>query len=73
MNKNSCQEFCNTRNSTPNISKRLKVLDKPNGNAYSPGINVQGKYLNTYGFQVGDMVVVEVSANRILIEKIVGK
>lgn len=52
------------------LLKHLKVVNKPSGDFYSPGINIQGKYLNKFGFEVGDKVAVDISLNRILIEKI---
>lgn len=70
MKENSCPEFCEPENSAGNISKTLKVVNKPYKKIYVPGINIQGKYLNTFGFKLGDEVAVEVSANRILIEKV---
>ncbi len=53
------------------LFKHLKVVNKPQGRHYAPGINIQGKHLNDYGFEVGDKVAVEISSNRILIEKII--
>ena len=71
MNKNSCQEFCESENSISNIFKTLKIVNKPYKDTYVPGINIQGKYLEAYGFLLGDEVAVEVSTNRILIERII--
>jgi antitoxin component of MazEF toxin-antitoxin module len=51
----------------------LKVVKKPYRNEYVPGFNIQGKYLEAFGFHKGDMVEVLVSENRILIEKIVDR
>ena len=53
------------------IHKTLKIVHKPYGNTYTIGLNLQGKYLERFGFEFGDMVNVEISKNRILIEKIV--
>jgi hypothetical protein len=55
------------------LSKQLKVVKKPYRNEYVPGFNIQGKYLEAFGFNKGDMVEVMVSENRILIEKILEK
>jgi hypothetical protein len=55
------------------LIKQLKVVNKPYKNAYVPDLNIQGKYLETFGFNKGDMVDVLVSENRILIEKIIEK
>jgi hypothetical protein len=55
------------------LSKQLKVVKKPYRNEYGPGFNIQGKYLEVFGFNKGDMVSVLGSENRILIEKIIEK
>ena len=55
------------------LSKQLKVVKKPYRNEYVPGFNIQGKYLEAFGFNKGDMVDVLVSENRILIENIIEK
>lgn len=73
MNNNSCREFSECENSISNIFKTLKIVNKPYKDTYVPGLNIQGKYLEAYGFHLGDQVAVEVSTNQILIEKIVGK
>lgn len=39
------------------------------GKKYAPAINLKGFYLKEYGFEVGDMVKVELSQNRIVISK----
>lgn len=39
------------------------------GKRYTSGINLKGDYLQKYGFQVGDMVKVEVKQNQIIITK----
>lgn len=51
------------------IQKLLKVCGLPVGKYYKPGINLKGDYLSKYGFEVGDMVKVEISENKIIIEK----
>ena len=48
----------------------LKVVNKPQGKNYVSGLNLQGLYLNNYGFNCGDMVKVELSENKIIISKI---
>ena len=53
------------------IHKTLKIVHKPYRNTYTVGLNLQGKYLERFGFEFGDMVKVEVSKNKILIEKII--
>ncbi len=55
------------------LRKQLKVAKKPYRNEYVPGFNIQGKYLEAFGFNEGDRVNVIVSENRILIEKIIEK
>lgn len=39
------------------------------GKRYTLGINLKGDYLQKYGFEVGDMVKVEVKQNQIVITK----
>ena len=51
------------------LIKKMKVVNKPQGKSYAPGINLQGEYLKNYGFSVGDFVEIEVSRNRIIIKK----
>ena len=55
---------------TEPILKKLKIVNKPYKDTYVAGLNIQGKYLEKYGFVLGDIVDVAVSENRILIEKI---
>jgi len=55
------------------LSQQLKVVKKPYRKEYVPGFNIQGIYLEAFGFNKGDMVDVLVSENRILIEKIIEK
>lgn len=51
------------------IQKLLQVCRLSSGKHYKPGINLKGDYLLKYGFDVGDYVSVEVSKNKIIIEK----
>lgn len=51
------------------IQKLLQVCKLSAGKHYKPGINIKGDYLLKYGFEVGDMVNVEISENQILIQK----
>lgn len=55
---------------TPVLQKKLKVVNKPYKDTYVIGLNIQGKYLGKYGFELGDIVDVAVSENQILIEKV---
>lgn len=50
-------------------TKILTVCNMPQGKKYAPGINIKGFYLQEYGFEVGDMVRVELSQNQIVISK----
>jgi hypothetical protein len=72
MEKFSSTSFREPENQD-SLSKQLKVVKKPYRNEYVPGFNIQGKYLEAFGFHKGDMVEVLVSENRILIEKIVDR
>ncbi|MEZ5196404.1 MAG: hypothetical protein R2764_08390 [Bacteroidales bacterium] len=53
------------------LYKILKVVGKPYKNMYVPGFNLQGKYLEAYGFEKGTITEVIVSENKILISKII--
>ena len=72
MEKSSSPSFHKPENQD-SLSKQLKVVKKPYRNEYVPGFNIQGKYLEAFGFNKGDIVEVLVSENRILIEKIIEK
>lgn len=62
--------FDGEKNEDKILQKTLKVVNKPYKDKYVPGINIQGKYLNIYGFNTGDKVFIQVTENKILIEKI---
>jgi len=51
------------------IEKILTVCRMTQGKKYTPGINLKGEYLKKFGFQVGDMVKVEIRNNEIVISK----
>lgn len=51
------------------IEKLLTVCKMASGKKYTSGINIKGDYLQKYGFNVGDMVKVEVKNNQIIISK----
>lgn len=51
------------------IDKILTVCRMAQGKRYTSGINLKGDYLQKYGFEVGDMVKVEVKQNQIVITK----
>jgi len=70
MEKSSSPSFHKPENQD-SLSNQLKVVKKPYRNEYVPGFNIQGKYLETFGFNKGDMVDVLVSENKIQIEKII--
>ena len=50
-------------------TKILTVCRMAQGKKYAPGLNLKGDYLMKYGFEVGDMVRVEISQNQIIISK----
>lgn len=52
------------------LFKRVKVIQKPQGKLYAPGISLQGNYLKNYGFNLGNRVLIEVSQDRIIITKL---
>lgn len=58
---------------TPVLKKKLKVVNKPYKDTYVVGLHIQGKYLGKYGFELGDILDVIISENRILIEKVINK
>ncbi len=49
----------------------LSVINKPYKDKYTNGISIQGEYLKEFGFELGDKVSVQLSKNRILIQKII--
>jgi len=51
-------------------SRILKVVKIPQGKRYTTGLNLKGDYLLKYGFDFGDMVKIEFSEGKILINKI---
>ena len=51
------------------LTKTLKVCDLPAGKKYAPGLNLKGDYLRAFGFEVGDIVSVELTAGKIVISK----
>lgn len=55
------------------LKKVLQICNKSYKARYTIGLNIQGDYLIKFGFELGDKINVEVSRNRILVEKIVGK
>jgi len=56
----------------PKTNRVLKVSQRPQGKYYAPGINLQGKYLNEFGFYVDDLLTVNFQQNKIIISKIGG-
>lgn len=51
------------------MDKLLTVCRATQGTKYTSAINIKGEYLKKYGFELGDMVKVTVSKNKIVIEK----
>jgi len=51
------------------MEKLLTVCRSAQGNKYTNAINIKGEYLKKYGFELGDFVKVEVSKNKIVIQK----
>lgn len=65
-------DFSDTQKTdTPVLQKKLKIVNKPYKDTYVVGLNIQGKYLGKYGFELGDIVDLAVSENRILIKKVI--
>ena len=54
-------------------NRNLQVVHKRYGQGYTIGFNLQGEYLKRYGFEYRDKVKVEVSRNRIIIEKLISE
>ena len=61
--------FNDEENQDEVLYKTLRVINKPYKKTYVPGINIKGKYLSAYGFNLGDEVKVLVSENQISISK----
>jgi len=70
MEKNSTSSFSEPKNHE-SITKTLKVTKTGYRNEYVPKVNIQGKYLEAFGFYKNDQVNIVVTENRILIEKII--
>lgn len=51
------------------MEKLLKVCQAPQGSKYTSKINIAGEWLKKYGFELGDLVKVEVKKNEIVITK----
>ena len=51
------------------MEKLLTVCRASQGNKYTSAINIKGEYLKKFGFELGDFVKVEVSKNKIVIQK----
>ena len=51
------------------MEKILKVCQAPQGNRYTSKINISGDWLKKYGFEMGDLVKVEIRKNEIIISK----
>ena len=50
--------------------KALGVIAFPQGgNEYVPSVRVAGKWLNEFGFDIGDTVILKASQGKILIRK----
>jgi len=73
MPEKTGSDFFSESENQQDLYKTLKVVGKPYKNEYVPGLNIQGKYLEAYGFMKGDMTEVIVSENKILILKIIEK
>ena len=51
------------------MEKILKVCQTAQGNRYTSKINIAGDWLKKYGFNLGDLVKVEIRKNEIVISK----
>ena len=51
------------------MEKLLKVCQAPQGKKYTNKINISGEWLKKYGFDLGDLVKVEIRKNEIVIPK----
>lgn len=51
------------------MDKLLTVCRAAQGKKYTNAINIKGEYLKKYGFEQGDFVKVEVTKNKIVIQK----
>jgi len=71
MAEKTSPDICSESQNSQNLYKVLKVVSKPYKNIYVPGFNLQGKYLEAYGFDKGSFAEVIVSKNKILISKII--
>ena len=51
------------------MERILKVCQTAHGNRYTSKINIAGDWLKKYGFNLGDLVKVEIRKNEIVISK----
>ena len=51
------------------MERILKVCQTAQGNRYTSKINIAGDWLKNYGFNLGDLVKVEIRKNEIVISK----
>lgn len=51
------------------MERILKVCQTAQGNRYTNKINIAGDWLKKYGFEMGDLVKVEIRKNEIIISK----
>ena len=51
------------------MERILKVCQTAQGNRYTNKINIAGDWLKKYGFNLGDLVKVEIRKNEIVISK----
>lgn len=51
------------------MEKLLTVCRSVQGKKYTSAINIKGEYLKKFGFELGDFVKVEITKNKIVIEK----
>ncbi len=64
----NCKDMKNNLKVVHRAQKNLKIVNKPQGKGYTPGINLQGLIFSKIGFVLGDMVKVSFSFQRIVIE-----
>lgn len=55
------------------LNKVLKVINAPSGKKYTNGLNIKGEWMKRFGFELGDMVCVVITKNKIKVSKIIEK
>jgi len=71
LSKEGCRISDTENSELEPLQKKLKFVFKPYNGSYTLGLNLKGKYFEKYGYKWHDEVLVTITENRILIEKVI--